>query len=239
MSCLGIILLVCLAIFVAANIFLVWASADVGSNIYVKSHCKGHTEERCIALTFDDGPHATNTAKVLEVLKRHNIRATFFLIGKNVQENPALAREIDEEGHIVANHTYSHGATYPLGNRQKIEREIAACSKAIYSATGRRPRLFRPPFGVTTPGMGRAIRGLNLSTIGWSIRSYDTMSRPTRESIVQGILKKLHPGAIILLHDRCDGAEELLEMLITEATQRGYHFVALDEMLNTKVYYED
>ena len=105
MSCLGIILLVCFAIFVAANIFLVWASADVGSNIYVKAHCKGEVKDRCVTLTFDDGPNAENTSKVLDVLKRHNIRATFFLIGKNVEEHPALASRMVEEGHIVANHT--------------------------------------------------------------------------------------------------------------------------------------
>ena len=78
--------------------------------------------------------------------------------------------------------------------------------------------------------------GLRQEVIGWRIRSYATMSMPTRESIVKGIMKRIHPGAIILLHDRCDGAEELLERLITECTQRGYRFVALDELLNIKVY---
>ena len=236
MSCLGIILLVALAIFVVVNIFMVWASADVGSNIYVKAHCKGTNRDRCVALTFDDGPNAENTAKVLDVLKRHNIRATFFLIGKNVDEHPALAARMVEEGHIVANHTYTHASTFPLGSRAKVEQEIARGSEAIYSATGRRPRLFRPPFGVTTPNIGKASRGLRQEVIGWSIRSYDTMSRPTRESVVKGIMKRIHPGAIILLHDRCDGAEELLERLITECTQQGYRFVALDELLNIQVY---
>lgn len=236
MSCLGIILLVCFAIFVAANIFLVWASADVGSNIYVKAHCKGEVKDRCVTLTFDDGPNAENTSKVLDVLKRHNIRATFFLIGKNIEEHPALASRMVEEGHIVANHTYTHSSKFPLGNRYDVEREIRACSDAIHNATGRRPRLFRPPFGVTTPNIGKAIKDMGVITIGWSIRSYDTMQRPTRESVVEGIIKKLRPGAIILLHDRCDGAEELLEMLIRECTQRGYSFVALDEMLNIRSY---
>ncbi len=236
MSCLGIILLVALAIFVVVNIFMVWASADVGSNIYVKAHCKGTNRDRCVALTFDDGPDAENTAKVLNVLKRHNIRATFFLIGKNVDEHTALAARMVEEGHIVANHTYTHSSKFPLGSRAKVEQEITQCSEAIYSATGLRPQLFRPPFGVTTPNIGKASRGLRQEVIGWSIRSYDTMSRPTRESVVKGVMKKIHPGAIILLHDRCDGAEVLLERLITECTQRGYRFVALDELLNIQVY---
>ncbi|MBQ1174728.1 MAG: polysaccharide deacetylase family protein, partial [Alistipes sp.] len=148
----------------------------------------------------------------------------------------ALAARMVEEGHIVANHTYTHASTFPLGNRAKVEQEIARGSEAIYSATGRRPRLFRPPFGVTTPNIGKASMGLRQEVIGWSIRSYDTMSRPTRGSVVKGIMKRIHPGAIILLHDRCDGTEELIERLITECTQRGYRFVALDELLNIKVY---
>jgi peptidoglycan/xylan/chitin deacetylase (PgdA/CDA1 family) len=215
---------------------MVWASADVGSNIYVKAHCKGTNRDKCVALTFDDGPDAENTAKVLDVLKRHNIRATFFLIGKNAEENPALAARMVEEGHIVANHTYTHASTFPLESRAQVEHEIAQCSEAIYRVTGRRPRLFRPPFGVTTPNIGKASRELRQEVIGWSIRSYDTNIRPTRKSVVKGIMKRIHPGAIILLHDRCDGAEELLEMLIRECTQRGYRFVALDEMLNIRSY---
>ena len=236
MSCLGIILLVLLTIFVAVNIFMVWASADVGSNIYVKAHCKGAVKDRCVSLTFDDGPDAENTAKVLDVLKRHNIRATFFLIGKNVDAHPALAARMVEEGHIVANHTYSHASTFPLGGRTDVEQEIAQCNEAIYRATRRRTRLFRPPFGVTTPNIGKAVKGTGVDVIGWSIRSYDTNSRPTRMSVVKGIMKRIHPGAIILLHDRCDGAEELLEMLITECAQRGYRFVSLDEILKIQVY---
>ena len=239
MSCIGIILVACLALFVAVNIFLVWASADVGSNIYVKTYCKGTSKERCMALTFDDGPHERNTAKVLDVLKQHDIRATFFLVGKNVERHPELVRRMVEEGHTVAIHTHTHAISFPLSTRAKVKREIEHCQEAIYRVTGLRTRLFRPPFGVTTPGIGRVIKGLGLSTIGWSIRSYDTMRKPTREKVTEGIVKRLHPGAIVLLHDRCEGAEALLEMLIGEASKREYRFVALNEMLNIKGYYEN
>lgn len=236
MSIIVTILLICLALFVAANIFLVWASADVGSNVYVKAYCKGQTEQRCVALTFDDGPHAKNTAKVLDVLKRHEVRATFFLVGENVERHPELVARMVGEGHIVANHTLSHDAKFPLWSRIKMEDNIMACSDAIYRAAGRRTRLFRPPFGVTVPAIGKAMSALGHNVIGWSIRSYDTMRRSSRKSVAKRVIKRLHPGAIILLHDRCEGAEELLEDIITQGRARGYSFVALDELLNIQVY---
>jgi peptidoglycan/xylan/chitin deacetylase (PgdA/CDA1 family) len=140
------------------------------------------------------------------------------------------------EGHIVANHTQSHTAAFTIGNRARVEEEIKRCSDAIYRVAGVRPLLFRPPFGVTTPLIGRAIKDMKLKVIGWSVRSYDTLHRRTRKSVVDGVMRKIHPGAIILLHDRCNNVDELLEMLIKEGTERGYRFVTLDEMLKIKVY---
>lgn len=236
MSCIGIILLVCLTLIVVVHIFLVWASADVGSNIYVDAYCKAKCDERYVALTFDDGPDVKNSAKVLDVLKRHNIRATFFLWGERVEREPQLVARMVAEGHIVANHTQSHTAAFTIGNRARVEEEIKRCSDAIYRVAGVRPLLFRPPFGVTTPLIGRVIKDMELKVIGWSVRSYDTLHRRTRKSVVDGVMRKIHPGAIILLHDRCNNVDELLEMLIKEGTERGYRFVALDEMLKIKVY---
>lgn len=236
MSCIGIILLVCLTLIVVVHIFLVWASADVGSNIYVNAYCKAKCNERYVTLTFDDGPDVKNSAKVLDVLKRHNIRATFFLWGERVEREPQLVARMVAEGHIVANHTQSHTAAFTIGNRARVVDEIKRCSDAIYRVAGVRPLLFRPPFGVTTPLIGRVIKDMELKVIGWSVRSYDTLHRRTRKSVVDGVMRKIHPGAIILLHDRCNNVDELLEMLIKEGTERGYRFVALDEMLKIKVY---
>ena len=215
---------------------MVWASADVGSNIYLKTICKADVKDKVVALTFDDGPDEVMTEKVLDVLKKHNIQATFFLVGNKVEQYPDIVKRIFAEGHIVANHTYSHSGKFPLLSAQKVTQELTKCAEKIHKTIGKTPKLFRPPFGVTNPIIGKAVRLLNLTAIGWSIRSLDTVEGKTREGIAQKVQKKLHPGAIILLHDRCAEADVLLESIIEEALKSGYDFISLDKMINIKVY---
>ncbi|NLV39563.1 MAG: polysaccharide deacetylase family protein, partial [Bacteroidales bacterium] len=108
MCWIAIILLICL------TLFLVWASADVGGNIYLKSLCRGDRADKLVTLTFDDGPDEVMTPKVLDVLQKHDIKATFFVIGSKVEKFPHIAKRIVAEGHTIANHTYSHKATFPM-----------------------------------------------------------------------------------------------------------------------------
>lgn len=221
---------------IALTLFLVWASADVGSNVYLKSVCKGAVKDKVVTLTFDDGPDELMTPKVLDVLKRYDIKAVFFLIGEKVDKNPDIVRRIVEEGHIVANHTYSHSGLFPLSGKGKVMQELQKCGESIKNAIGRYPLLFRPPFGVTNPIIGRAVNALGLKTIGWSIRSLDTVDGKTRAEILRKVEAKLHPGAIILLHDRCAKSDELLESIIESALNRNYSFIPLDKMLKIDVY---
>ena len=215
--------------------FMVWASADIGSNIYLKSVCNGDKKEKRLVLTFDDGPDETMTPRVLDVLKQHNIKATFFLIGEKVDRSPSIVKRIVDEGHIVANHTYSHGGTFPLSSYAKVKDELQRCSDSIYEAVGLRVALFRPPFGVTNPIIGKSVRQLGFKTIGWSIRSLDTVGK-SRDLVAEKVIRQLHPGAIILLHDRCENADILLEKIISSSIEKGYEFVSLHEMLKLKVY---
>lgn len=221
---------------IALTLFLVWASADVGSNVYLKSVCKGAVKDKVVTLTFDDGPDELMTPKVLDVLKRYDIKAVFFLIGEKVDKNPDIVRRIVEEGHIVANHTYSHSGLFPLSGKGKVMQELQKCGESIKNAIGRYPLLFRPPFGVTNPIIGRAVNAQGLKTIGWSIRSLDTVDGKTRTEILCKVEAKLHPGAIILLHDRCAKSDELLESIIESALNRNYSFIPLDKMLKIDVY---
>ena len=218
------------------TLFLVWASADVGSNIYLKAACKGDGKQRVVALTFDDGPDEEMTPKVLDVLKRYDIKATFFLVGEKVEKGPDIVRRIVADGHIVANHTYSHSGLFPLSSGQKVMRELQRCNEAFETTVGLSPKLFRPPFGVTNPIIGRAVRSLGLKTIGWSVRSLDTVEGKSRAEVCQRVAEKLHPGAIILLHDRCNRADELLEEVIQTIVKRDYNIISLDEMLKIDVY---
>ncbi len=221
---------------IALTLFLVWASADVGSNVYLKAVCKGDSRERVVALTFDDGPDELMTPKVLDVLKRYDIKATFFLNGSKVDKNPGIVKRMVEDGHIVANHTYTHSGLFPLSSRQTVRQELQKCNDSIKRAVGVSPQLFRPPFGVTNPIIGRVVNSFKWKTIGWSIRSLDTVSGRSRAEISNTVEAKLHPGAIILLHDRCAGADELLENIIHLALKNNYSFISLDKMLKTEVY---
>lgn len=217
-------------------LFLVWASADVGSNIYIKTICKADVKDKVVALTFDDGPDETTTEKVLDVLKKYNIQATFFLVGSKVEKHPDIVKRIYSEGHIVANHTYLHSGFFPLCSGLKVMDEITKCASAIQKNIGKKPKLFRPPFGVTNPIIGKVVRALELKAIGWSIRSLDTVRGKTREEIARKVQKNLHPGAIILLHDRCSKADELLENIIEGSLKNGYSFTSLDKMINLQAY---
>lgn len=216
--------------------FLVWASADVKSNIYLRTVCKGDGQDKVVALTFDDGPDEVMTPKVLEVLGRYNIKATFFLVGEKVDRHPELVRQMVQEGHIVANHTFSHKSVFPLSSRRVVEQEILACSRSIKAAVGLSPLLFRPPFGVTNPIIGKAVGHCGLKAIGWSVRSLDTVAKSEREDVCRRVEAKLHPGAIILLHDRCAKSDELLESIIRVTFKSGYKFIALSDMLKIDVY---
>lgn len=221
---------------IALTIFLVWASADVGSNVYLKAVCKKNTEEKVVALTFDDGPNERMTPLVLDVLKKHDIKATFFLIGNKADRHPEIVRRMVSEGHIVANHTFSHKGTFPLSSPASVRKELKDCNTAIEKIIGKKPRLFRPPFGVTNPIIGKEVVASGMLTVGWSIRSLDTLEKRERKEVCDRIMAKLHPGAIILLHDRCKDSDILLEALITSIIEHGYSFISIDKILKDNVY---
>lgn len=210
---------------------MVWASADIGSGVYLKSFCRKQTTEKVLALTFDDGPDEIMTPKVLDVLKQYNIKATFFLVGDKAVRRPQIVERLIAEGHAIGNHTYSHKGTFPLSSEKAVETELRNCSDAIVEISGVPPKLFRPPFGVTNPVIGRVVRRSGLRSVGWSIRSLDTLSKRSRESVCSGIIRRLHPGAVILLHDRCNDADTLLRMLIPVIIEKGYRFTLIDDLI--------
>lgn len=227
-----VIVIICICVV----LFLIWASADVGSNIYLRTICRADCTEKIVALTFDDGPDELMTPRVLDVLKKHAVHATFFLVGKKISGNKELVRRMIEEGHLVANHTFSHKNRFPLASSENVDKELSECDEAILGVTGKRPLLFRPPFGVTNPIIAKAVLRKGYKTIGWSIRSFDTVENKGRDAVCNRIVKNLHPGAVILLHDRCKDADVLLSILIAEIQECGYTIVPLDKMLKINAY---
>lgn len=253
----AIAILCILAIVLSITVFMVWASASIRSGVYVRAFCREKTDRKVVYLTFDDGPHPPETERVLDVLRERGARATFFLIGFKVSGNEAALRRMLEEGHALGLHTYSHARTFPLLSFDKMLADVNEGKRAVESVAGKKISLFRPPFGVTNPTIAKVIRTLGLQTVGWDVRSFDTMSCKSSEHsckssehsckqsgysckqsehfckqsghdwyvpVVERIMKQVRPGSVILLHDRLDGASELLALLLDSLVASGYDF---------------
>lgn len=188
-----------------------------------------------MALTFDDGPDPQRTPAVLDLLARQGVRATFFVVGARAEVHPELVRRMVAEGHVVGNHSYTHSWRFPLRSLGRTMEELRRTGEVLHRITGRQPRLFRPPFGVTNPTIARAVRRLGLDPVGWSIRSLDTMGQ-SPERVAARILRRLHPGAVILLHDRCAGSERLVGLLVEGLRSRGLEPVTLPELFDIEAY---
>lgn len=232
----AIAILCILAIVLSIIVFMVWASASIRSGVYVRAFCREKTDRKVVYLTFDDGPHPPETERVLDVLRERGVRATFFLIGSKVSDNEAVLRRMLEEGHVLGLHTYSHAGTFPLLSFDKMLADVNEGKRAVESVAGKKISLFRPPFGVTNPTIAKVVRTLGLQTVGWDVRSFDTMFCKSSEHsckqsghdwyvpVVERIMKQVRPGSVILLHDRLDGASGLLALLLDSLAASGYDF---------------
>lgn len=206
--------------------FLFWASASIRSGVYLKAFCRERTSEKVVYLTFDDGP-VRGTTMILDVLRERGALATFFIIGKNVSGNEDIVRQALADGHKIGIHSWGHENMFPLYSASRMAEDIRRCKTALEALSGEEVRLFRPPFGVVNPTIARSVKRLGLQTVGWSIRSFDTMhcDRPDWESrVADRIMRHLHPGAVILLHDRLSAAPSLLSTLLDRLTAAGYRF---------------
>lgn len=211
--------------------FGVYASACISSGVYLKALCKGDPRRKAIALTFDDGPDREMTPKVLDVLKKYGVKAVFFVVGSKAEKHPQIMQRIKAEGHLIGNHTFSHSPFFPLRARKYVSAELAMTDEVVLRQTGDVVRLFRPPFGVTNPVIGRQAKRRGYITLGWSVRSLDTLASKTREEVAARVAARLHGGAVILLHDRLPEADVLLEMIIKEAVARGMALERADRLL--------
>lgn len=218
-----------------AAVLLVRGSASVRASWYLRMRCRARRAGRRVALTFDDGPDPQRTSAVLDLLARQGVRATFFVVGARAEAHPELVRRMVAEGHVVGNHSYTHSWRFPLRSLGRTVEELRRTGEVLHRITGRQPRLFRPPFGVTNPTIARAVRRLGLDPVGWSIRSLDTMGQ-SPERVAARILRRLHPGAVILLHDRCAGSERLIGLLVEGLRSRGLEPVTLPELFDIEAY---
>jgi peptidoglycan/xylan/chitin deacetylase (PgdA/CDA1 family) len=201
-----------------------------------RAFCRARRGSRQIALTFDDGPNDPHTLRLLDVLSRHRVRATFFLIGRYVRQRPDIVREIVARGHAIGNHTFSHPLLI-LESSRSIRGEIAQCREAIHDAVGEHPNLFRPPWGGRRPGTFRMVRELGLEPVMWNITGYD-WNAPSAEFIERKVRRRTRGGDVILLHDGGHaqfGSDrsmtvEAVERLLT-SYQDQFEFVTVPQMM--------
>jgi len=221
---------------VIVSVFFVVAGFGVAfpqMSFFGKFICRGNNFKKCVALTFDDGPDASSTPQLLDLLKEAKIEAAFFCVGKKVAANPGLSARIVREGHLLQNHSYAHSHFTNFFSVARLRTELSQTQTAIQNATGIVPQFFRPPMGLSNPRIFRVAHSLGLKVVGWSIRSLDTISTDP-EKIVARITRQVEPGAIILLHDGNIPVERLLatvKLLLATLRERGYDVVRLDKML--------
>ena len=190
-----------------------------------------------IALTYDDGPNDPHTLRLLEVLARHEVRATFFMIGRYVRERPDLAREVARAGHVIGNHTMMH-PLLSLESAARTRIELVECRSALTDAVGEHSNLFRPPFGGRRPVTLRTARELGLEPVMWSVTGYD-WNAPPAATIERKVERQIKGGDVILLHDgghKGMGADRgqtvvATEKLIRKYKDEGFEFVTVAEMM--------
>ena len=221
-------------------LFMIWFSVmTIGSfsmswNFYLKAFTsKKRLKEKRIAITFDDGPNPDYTLEVLRILKQYNAKATFFCIGQNVENNPEILKAISEDGHDIGNHSFTHDLMIDFNSTENWLHEIKKTENAIQRAIGKKTVIFRPPFGVTTPKLAKALKVTEHQVIGWNIRSYDTAIKNPK-SIVKRINNQIKPGAIILLHDKQNNVLHVLEHLLQFLQENDYESVTINELINEK-----
>lgn len=193
--------------------------------------------EKRLALTYDDGPNDGHTQRLLEVLARHGVRATFFMIGRYVQERPAIAREVASAGHVIGNHTFTH-PNLALVSSLQIRIQIDECRRALQQTIGEHSNLFRPPFGGRRPETLRMVRSLGLEPIMWNVTAFDWKAS-SADYVEKKVVSRVRGGNVILLHDGShralglDRAHTVLatDRLITRYKAEGFEFVTIQEML--------
>ncbi|MDN6161881.1 MAG: polysaccharide deacetylase family protein, partial [Atopostipes sp.] len=182
------------------------------------------------ALSFDDGPHTDVTPRILKTLKNHQAKATFYMLGNQVDYYPSLVKEVLNDGHEIGNHSKSHKDLTHLSSEQ-IRKEIQSTNQSIQEASGGYlPKSLRPPYGAVNDSVEDFAGEFKLPIVMWSVDSLDWKSR-NPEAINQEVMANIHPGAIVLLHDIHPTTADALPTLLTNLENEGYEFVTVSQLL--------
>ncbi len=193
---------------------------------------KVESSKKMVAITLDDGPHPVNTQKVLDILKEHNAKATFFMVGQNVENNSNVVKAVYNSGSEIGIHTWSHKQLTKISTDEVIQ-EVSRTSDAIFNITGQRPKLVRPPYGSVNDNVKNALKEYPL--ILWNIDSLDWKSRD-ESKIVPLVMEHVEDADIILLHDIHATTIPALEKIVSQLDEAGYEFVTVSELIEAKGY---
>ena len=201
-------------------------------NFFVQAVCRGDSTEKLVTLTFDDGPGTEGTPALLEILKLHEIKAVFFPIGTKIKAHPEMIRQIDQDGHLIGNHTYRHRWYTNFLISKPLNREIQMAQETIAAVIGKVPAYFRPPIGLTNPHLRKVLKKQGLSVVGWDVRPFDIGTKA--DKVIKRVLKKIRPGSIILLHDKGRTPADwtrLIDELVTKIKARGFGSLTRNDSL--------
>ena len=207
----------------------------VGSNFFIKIVCEANTDKKEIAISFDDGPGKNYTPEILQILNSENIQAAFFCIVNRIAGNEDIVRQIKEAGHIIGNHSFSHHFWFDLYSAKKMQADLEQMDESMNTVTGLKPKLFRPPYGVTNPNVKKAIINGGYTPVGWSVRSMDTVIKDENK-LLNKINTAIKSAAVFLFHDTSKITVDVLPKFIQEVKKRGYHIVPLDKLLALNAY---
>lgn len=218
-------------------VLIVIGSSRIKLNFFFKSLNHIKTSDKIIALTFDDGPNPTITPQLLQLLDKYNVKATFFLIGKNIKDNKDVLAQMMKNGHLLGNHSFSHHLFFDLFSSEKMAAEIKATNVEIEKACGKTPKLFRPPYGVTNPALKKAIEKTEMISAGWSLRSFDTMN--SKEKVLKKLKRKTKAGDVVLFHDTDGKILAIMEEYLSWLEAHQFKVVSLESLFKISAYEVD
>ena len=208
------------------------ANATIDELKKYNAHYAADTNKKKIYLTFDCGYENGNTGKILDTLKTHHAKATFFVVGNFITSNPELVKRIHKEGHIVGNYTYHHPDMSKIATKEAFEKELKDVETAYKQLTGEKmTRFYRPPQGKYSISNLKMAKETGYHTFFWSLAYVDWYAdkQPTKEEAFKKLLPRIHPGAIVLLHNTSSTNGSILDELLTRWEDMGYHFYSLEE----------
>ena len=193
----------------------------------------GDTSKKEVYITFDAGYENGYTPAILDTLKKHNVKATFFVVGNYIETSPDLINRMVEEGHIVGNHTYHHPDMSKIADKESFQKELQSLEQLYKETTGQEmPKFYRPPQGKYSESNLKMASEMGYTTVFWSLAYVDWYAdkQPTREQAFDKLLPRIHPGAVVLLHSTSSTNAEILDELLTRWESEGYRFGTLDQL---------